>query len=241
MPTRPPNQQPQPVKRYRGQTPPPNMATPRNPDPGNKLGVGGYLILAAILAGMVWLGMLIFGWGPYQSAAPDPTATVPEPTALPQAGDVTSTAPLIPSRTALPAVSPTVTLTPTLAPQPYVMVGEPEYVSSSLIRPNLSCDWLVIAGQVWNLQDEPVTGYTLHLYGELGGYTIDAYKFTGSALAYGESGYEFLIEDLVITSRDKIYLQLADLDGNPISNPIPLRTFEDCQKNLILVNFKQVR
>jgi hypothetical protein len=82
---------------------------------------------------------------------------------------------------------------------------------------------------------------TLHLYGELGGYTIERFASTGSAPDYGESGYEFALENLAIDSQDALFIQLIDADGLPYSHPYSLETFSDCQKNLILVNFKQVR
>jgi hypothetical protein len=114
-------------------------------------------------------------------------------------------------------------------------------MSSNLIRPSLGCEWLIIAGQVWDLQDAPLKGLTLHLYGELAGYTIDRYSLTGSAPDYGESGYEFLLENLVVNSQEALFIQLVDSNGIPFSHPYALETFNDCQKNLILVNFKQVR
>ncbi len=114
-------------------------------------------------------------------------------------------------------------------------------MSSALIRPSLGCDWLVIAGQVWNLQDAPVKGLSLHLFGELDGYAIDRLSLTGSAPDYGQSGYEFQLENLTVDSQDTLFIQLFDANGNAISHPYGLETFNDCQKNLILVNFKQVR
>lgn len=105
----------------------------------------------------------------------------------------------------------------------------------------LDCDWLVIAGQVWDLGDTPLTGLTLHLYGELGGYTIERFVLSGSALAYGESGYQFELENLVIDSQDSLFIQLVDTNGIPLSHPYAIQTYDDCNKNLILINFKQVR
>jgi hypothetical protein len=128
-----------------------------------------------------------------------------------------------------------------LEPLPFILKGEPELLSSALIRPELDCDWLVIAGQVWDLQDTPLTGLTLHLSGDLNGEAIDRFTLTGSAPAYGESGYEFALEGLVVDSRDSLYIQLVDTNGLALSHPYGLDTFNNCQMNLILVNFKQVR
>ncbi len=240
MPQQKPSSRENKPARYGEKQPLPSMATPRKPIPKQKIGVGGYLFMVAILAGLIWLLMLIFGWGPYQAAVTDPTGT-PEP-ALPLAEIVsTSDVTISPQPTSTQTVTPTVTFTPTLELMPYILSGAPEPMNSALIRPRLGCEWLIIAGQVWDLQDEPQAGLELHLSGELGGFLIDEFIKTGSAIAYGPSGYEFTLEGLVVNSRNALYLQLFDSDGQPLSHAYAIETFDDCQKNLILVNFKQVR
>ncbi len=219
----------------------PSMATPRRPEPPKKVGFGGVLFVLLVLAGIVWLLMLIFGWGPYKSegGTVTPTATGTLSTATQEMAVVTETE--APAATFTPTEAPTVTLTPTLEPLPFTLFGEAETWNSDLLRPNLGCDWLVIAGQVWDLKGEPVTGLTLHLYGELAGYTIDRFMITGSATTYGESGYEFALEGMVVDSTYSLYIQLVDTNGLALSHPYAIQTYEDCQQNLILINFKQVR
>ena len=217
------------------------MATPRRPEQPKKVGFGGIFFTLLILGGIVWLLMLIFGWGPYRPAegtvTPTLTGSVPNNSQV----VLTPTETQIPTSTMTQTVAPTVTQTPTLEPLPFTLFGEPETWSSDLLRPQLGCDWLVIAGQVWDLKGEPVTGLTLHLYGELAGYSIDKYMITGSATTYGESGYEFVLEGLVVDSTYSLYIQLVDTNGLALSHPYAIQTYEDCQQNLILVNFKQVR
>jgi len=226
-----------------------NMATPRKPEPPKKMGFLGFILILGILAGLVWLVMLIFGLGPYKSndITPTPTqalAQIGSETALPTMTLTLTTAPKATATATLttaPTMTDTVTPTSTLELMPFVVKGGQESMSSALIRPELDAHWLVIAGQVWDLQEEPVIGLTLHLYGELAGYEIDQYVLTGSALAYGESGYEFVFENLVVDSDGSLHIQLVDTNGLPFSLPYPLQTFADEFKNLILMNFKQVR
>ncbi len=227
------------------------MATPRRPEPPQRMGFFGLVFILLVLGGVIWLAMLIFGWGPYQTESPPetPMAAVttesplllisPSSTITPSASPgPTQTA----TQTATHTLTPTLTLTPTPEVYPFVLIGEPEMMSNALIRPGLSCEYLIIAGQVWDLQDVPVTdSATIHLYGSLGGFTIDRYALPGAALVYGESGYEFVLEGLVVDSVESLTIRLEDTNGLPLSAEYPIQTFEDCQKNLILVNFKQVR
>lgn len=222
------------------------MATPRRPEPPNRMGFGGFVFILAITAGLVWLGMMIFGWGPYKEEVSlgdqteTPTLENPFQASLTPTFNITST--MAPSETPTASATPTSTTTPTPEIMPFILVGEPETMSSVLIRPELSCDYLIIAGQVWDLQDIPVTeSTTVHLYGSLGGGTIDRFALPGSAPVYGESGYEFILEGLVVDSIDALMIRLEDTDGLLLSHAYPLQTYQDCQKNLILVNFKQVR
>lgn len=206
------------------------------------MGFLGIFFVIGIFGGLVWLIMLIFGMGPYAAEVLDmtPTVTGTQPSSF--SPSLTMTETKIPTRIPTQTLTPTVTPSPTLELLPFTLFGEPETWNSALIRPQLSCDWLVIAGQVWDLQDAPVTrSTTLHLYGELAGFTIDQFRLSGSATAYGESGYEFALEGLLVDSEDSLYIQLEDTNSLPLSHPFAVQTFNDCQQNLILINFKQVR
>ena len=241
MPKSNPQKTPKNQTRYGGKRDLPSMATPRKPEPENKMGFMGLVFIVGILGGLAWLLMLIFGWGPYDTPALDITPRntqvgVVFPTKLPL-----KTETLLPSMTATATFVPTSTRTPTPELMPFILIGEQESMSSALVRPDLDCGWLVIAGQVWDLQDAPVTGLTLHLFGELGGFSVDRYVLSGSAKAYGESGYEFALENVLVNSQGTLFIQLVDTNGLPLSHAYSIQTFNDCQKNLLMINFKQVR
>lgn len=228
------------------------MATPRRGESPKKSGCLAFMFTIAILGGLGWLLMLILGWGPYESGeiTINPTQTsmaiisIGDITSIPFSRDTPTNTPTQSptlTQTIAPTLTPTVTPSPTLGLMPFILIGEQETLSSALIRPGLGCDWLIIAGQVWDLQDAPVKGLQLHLSGEMDGYVIDSFALSGSAPNYGESGYEFTLENLQVASEESLFIQLVDADGVPFSHPYPIETFEDCQKNLILINFKQVR
>ena len=56
-------------------------------------------------------------------------------------------------------------------------------------------------------------------------------------LAYGPGGYEITLANIVADTESKVWIQLFDLDGDPLSEKIRLVTYANCQKNLILLNF----
>ena len=225
------------------------MATPRQAQRGKKPGCLAFVFVFGIMGGLVWLMMLLMGWGPY---AADEFHTTPTQTLIPvmvlrgtSTPTPTSAITAAVTPTDSPAQAPTLTpspiSSPTLELMPYIVIGEQETLSSALLRPGLGCDWLIIAGQVWSLQDAPVKGLRLHLTGEWGGFVMDSFAISGDAENYGESGYEFTLENLLVSSDETVFIQLFDVDDKPLSHPYPIQIFDDCQKNLILINFKQVR
>lgn len=203
----------------------------------------GVVFVLGIFGGLIWLLMVIFGWGPYQGVEAEPTPTQTAATFLTDNVTPTQTLTGQPTETLVPTRTATLTPTATLEVYPFVLDGQPEPVPSIMIRPKVGCDWLVIAGQVWDLEGDPLKGLSLHLYGEVGGFEIDRYVLSGEddAVVYGESGYEFALEGLVLDSSGTLFIQLVDTNGLPLSLPYGLDTYNDCQRNLILVNFKQVR
>ena len=241
-----PSHNPKKVTRYARQQNLPSMATPRRPEEPKKVNFLGVFFVVGILGGVAWLAMVIFGIGPYAEEFQNMTSTVNGMiiSDLEPSSTWTQTPTEILTNTLSPTFTPqsTPTLTPTPELLPFTRYGEPEAMSSSMIpQQKLDCDWLVIAGQVWDLQGGPVVGLALRLYGELGGTAIDRTVLSGSALAYGESGYQFALEGMVIDSVDSLFIQLVDSNGLLFSHTYAIQTFSDCDMNLILVNFKQVR
>ncbi len=219
------------------------MATPRKPEPPKRIGFFGFIFIIGVIGGLVWLGMLIFELGPYKSEVSLLLTPEPSETLIPSlTPSIAATASLLPTATMTQTLTPTITLTPTREILPFVLFGEPETMSNEVLRPQLDCNWLVIAGQVWDLQGDPVIdSVSVHLFGELNGYEIDEVRVPGTEIAYGESGYEFALDGFVVDSEETLYIQLVDENNLPLSNPYLVQTYEDCQQNLILVNFKQVR
>lgn len=100
-----------------------------------------------------------------------------------------------------------------------------------------------VGGQVFDMNNSPVIGLIVHLGGNLPGVALQTplMSLTGVALNYGPSGYEFQLADQPIASRQSLWIQLLDQQATPVSDKIFFDTFADCNRNLILVNFKRVR
>ena len=198
-----------------------------------------YVVLSAVILVLFFWVLGLNQVGPFVKVTPTPTGIVsltPSPTVT---CTNTSTPTIRPSAT--PTATPTFTPTATEKPMPFVLKGSPQALSNDLLHPELDCESLIIGGQVWDLQDAPVIGLTVHLGGQLGQYEVDYYTLTGSAEIYGESGYEFILENPRLACEDTLWIQLEDPSGLPLSSRNYLKTSESCQENLILVNFKQVR
>ncbi len=174
---------------------------------------------------------------PLPTDTPTPTSTntnTPTFTVTPSK-TLTPTITLTPSKTwTMSPTGPTPTRTRTLAPFPYVLQnGRPTYMANW--SNTAGCKWLGIAGQVFDLNGRAVQGLYVHQEG--GGLTQDAP--TGSKPAYGTGGYEIFLADHVFNTTDTFKLQLRDGAGNQLSGWYTIPTYEDCAKNLILVNFVQ--
>ncbi len=122
--------------------------------------------------------------------------------------------------------------------------GSPQYIPATSFHPDLGCNWLGVAGQVIDINGAPVQGLIVELGGTLAGENIGSptvLQATGLARAYGDAGYEMKLADGPINSSGSLWIQVLDQAGLPLSEKIYFYTFDDCQKNLIIIYFKQVQ
>jgi hypothetical protein len=163
----------------------------------------------------------------------------------------TVTITLTPTNTpVIPTFTPTITetfapeITDTTRPYsafPFMLQGSPASMSAAVFPTNHTCNWMGVAGHVVDMQDRPTTGITVQLVGTLNRRYVEQTSLTGTALAYGPSGYEFTLTDTPVNSIRSLSVYLLDQAGLPLSEKVTFDTFDDCAKNLILINFKQVR
>jgi len=147
-------------------------------------------------------------------------------------------------------ISPTITAFPpelmTEEPQSEILfefevIGESLPLPASEYDPARGCDWMGVAGQVFDIQGTPVKGIRVSLRAELEDRSIDLVVISGTAPGYGESGYEFRLSDRPIASSGQAHIQLIDQAGLPLSDIFTFNTFDDCDANLILIDFYEIR
>ncbi len=123
----------------------------------------------------------------------------------------------------------------------FVLQNDINAIDSTLFKPNYGCNWIGVAGQVFDLQGRPVMGVRVWLRGMYNGKRIDLLSLTLESSPYGPSGFEFTLGEELVNSKGQLFIQLLDQANIPISDRIYFDTYEDCNKNLILINFKQIR
>jgi hypothetical protein len=181
-----------------------------------------------------------------------PTATV-TPLGLQATWTPSATLELTPSNTPRPTftpfftntpfslVPPTKTAKPTSTPKAPFTAGAPAQVESTLIHPDLTCNWAGIGGTVVDANNGPVIGTVVVLRGTLNGSSIEQQTVSGINKEYGPSGFEFVIGNAPVASDKTLYIQLVDQQNIPLSDPVQITTSTDCSKNLVMIRFKRNR
>lgn len=101
------------------------------------------------------------------------------------------------------------------------------------------CNWASIAGTVTSIQGDPLKNYAVHIVDAQAPDRLNIQVFSGAALTFGESGFEF---NLGSTPREGRYVvQLLSPSGRPVSDELMLFTRDSCEENVVLVHFIQVK
>jgi len=136
-------------------------------------------------------------------------------------------------------VPPTKTSKPTSTPKaPFSATSS--QVESTVIHPDLACNWAGIGGTVVDANNSPVIGTVVVLRGTLNGSTVEQQTVSGINKEYGPSGFEFVLGNAPVASNT-LYVQLVDLQNIPLSDKVPVETSSECNKNLVIVRFKKNR
>lgn len=226
------------------------MAVPMEP-PRKSTGCGsigtGVLLLALVLVVL----LMLLGILPNPLEAKPTTTSLPagvtnEPTISTQTTatrqvTLTQTQTSKPTATDTPEPTSTYTPTPTEKPLPFVIKGMPKGYPNSMLFPQYTCEqYLFIGGEVLDLREATVYDLTIKLGGTYGGNLIDQTSLSGEYTVYGQSGFGFVLENLRVRESG-ITIQLFNADGEALSALTYLSITGNCDSNLVIVNYKQVR
>jgi hypothetical protein len=188
----------------------------------------------------------------YQTPTPTPTIILQPPTWTP-----TLTIQPSPTRTKAPTwtavaalISPTITMTPTDVPildtttiTPTAMPASADitYLASTTKHPDLACNWMGVGGTVMDVNNKPLVNQTVQLGGILKGQAVTGLVLSGNNPAYGTSGFEIKLTNSAVDSTQTLWVQLFDNNGKALTDKTYFDTYNDCQKNLVMIVFKLMR
>ncbi len=179
---------------------------------------------------------------------PTPTITqiqlLPTWTNTPIDQNVTETPTLLPTFTLEPTSTLLSLVTPSITPSPTKTPKAPfsatvTYIDSTIIHPDLGCNWQGVGGTIVDSNNADMLRITVRLVGFYNNKTKNELTVSSIAPAYGQSGYEFFLGTVPISSDGLLYIQILDQAGLPLSDNVYIDTFNDCSKNLVLVRFKK--
>jgi hypothetical protein len=226
------------------------------------LTLGTYFFLASSIC-LIGYFIVIFldPYNPLNPLMPPTPVTVEDsPDLVPSATPMQATFTVVPAATATFTLLPTEAIqpaTPTFIPYPTptevvlatnqpsdtpdkmahfaAQEGTPAYIPFSG-----GCSGVYVAGNVIDINDRPVVLMTVRAVGTLGGQTISQEVFSGSNTNYSDSGWEIKLSDQMISSTGTITVGLYPQGAyDPISDLVTIDTFNDCTRNLAVVNFVQ--
>lgn len=147
---------------------------------------------------------------------------------------------VVPSVTGSGARTPTATLK-IVSAYPFALQSPPAAIGGSVLYPERGCKWTGVGGQALDMQGRPALGISIQMGGTLDSKPVFQTSLTGTALKYGPAGFEFALADAPLASKNVFWVRLVDQAGIPLSDRVYFETFDSCEKNLVVVNFKQVR
>jgi hypothetical protein len=114
---------------------------------------------------------------------------------------------------------------------PFV-AAETRYVANDN---EFGCQWLGIAGNVTGINGEPLTDLVVEAIGS----NFETVTFTGGAQRWGLAGYEIEVDDRPNTESYDV--RLLGPTGLPLSEFISVTTGDNCDQNVVVVDFLQVK
>ncbi|MGF1507231.1 MAG: hypothetical protein ACFB51_19200 [Anaerolineae bacterium] len=221
----------------------------------------GMVVLTAV-ACLVIAGVAVFAHTPEPATVggiiaeeptlfvpPSPSPTLVGPTREPT-GTPTATA------TSTPTITPTGTLDPTETPTPTPEEDEDEETPTPTATAtveafvyeleddsidydenpadNGGCDAALIAGTLLDADGDGVVGLIIRVTGT----GFEETTTTGTATAYGDSGWDVEVDDE--PTNETFSVQVEEEDGTPVSEVVEVEMINDCQENRAILVFREI-
>lgn len=165
-----------------------------------------------------------FPFNPYPPPIPSPSPRLsPTPTRGSSHPAVTPASSILPSPTPLWPATPTPTQEPTM---PFSATVEP-----GAHQPLMDCSRPLLAGTVTDREGEPLMGYPLHVWGP----GVDTIILSGSAPAYGPSGWEVAMSEEETEGVWFVQLHLYNIYRThpPLSPIVRVALSETCPQAMV--------
>ncbi|MBG0770921.1 MAG: hypothetical protein H0S82_04390, partial [Anaerolineaceae bacterium] len=134
-------------------------------------------------------------------------------------------------------LAPTPEPTATPDPTPYVLQdGNPLYLAN-FVHTSAGCDWLGVAGQVFDANGEPIPDLFIVAGQDSVSESNQWAARTGLSINYGPGGYEIQLSNQSTATTQDYWVQVVNQSGAVLSDRVYFDTFEDCTRNLVLINF----
>lgn len=125
-------------------------------------------------------------------------------------------------------------VTPEFEPQYTRQMLAPIF-TNNFVHTEKGCDWLGIAGQVFDANEEPHAGMLIVVKDKFAQEPYTLMGYSGLATQYGPGGYEIVLAEQNLGGEYS--LQLFDADGEPLSTETWVTIPAGCENNLVLINF----
>jgi len=99
----------------------------------------------------------------------------------------------------------------------------------------MGCDWMSIAGSVTGMDGVPLDGYGIRVTGD----NLNERIFSGSTQTFGAGGFELPLGGA--PQAGTFGVQLFTAQGAPLSDVYTVETRADCESNVAIINFLQIR
>jgi hypothetical protein len=140
----------------------------------------------------------------------------------------------------IPHMQADLSFDPQVAAPIYFLQGSTPAALQNFAYPDAACNWMGLAGQVFDKAGVPVANLVVNVGGTLKDAPVDLLGMTGMTQVYGPLSYEVKLSDQAIDAPSGLWVQLSNTDGQPVSPKFPFPTYADCTKNLIVMNFTEV-